>query len=138
MAVLVLVVAALAVSFASSFHAYLVQRDHVQSTKAQIAEREAGITALEREKQRWEDPAYVQAQATRLGYVKIGEVGFLVLDEDGEPLQHEGELSDPGDILEQKPTPWWTKAWASMEAAGDPPTEAEQHRSDKIIDGTKQ
>ncbi|MGN0063650.1 MAG: septum formation initiator family protein [Nocardioides sp.] len=135
--ILLLVVAVLVVSYASSLRAYLVQRDHIASTKAEIAERQSRISALEREKQRWEDPAYVQAQATKLGYVKIGEVGFLVLDEDGSPLESEVELSDPDDVLRTTPTPWWSKAWASMESAGDPPTEAEKLQTDKIIDGTK-
>lgn len=135
--ILLLVIAVLVVSYASSLRAYLVQRDHIATSKAEIAERQARISALEREKQRWDDPAYVQAQATRLGYVKIGEVGFLVLDEDGSPLESDVELSDPQDVLETTPTPWWSQAWASMESAGDPPAEPEKLQTDKIIDGTK-
>src|SRR5688500_18324178 len=56
-AVLVLVLAVLTVSYASSLRAYLQQRSHIGDLKAQIAEREASINDLEREKKRWDDPA---------------------------------------------------------------------------------
>ena len=54
---LVLVLAVLTVSYASSLRAYLQQRSHIGDLKAQIAEREASINDLEREKKRWDDPA---------------------------------------------------------------------------------
>src|SRR5688572_6777678 len=73
-AVLVLVLAVLTVSYASSLRAYLQQRSHIGDLKAQIAERETAINALEREKQRWQDPAFVKAQArARFGYLMPGE-----------------------------------------------------------------
>ena len=72
-AVLVLVLAVLTVSYASSLRAYLQQRSHISELKTAIAEREASINDLEREKQRWEDPAYVKAQArARFGYLMPG------------------------------------------------------------------
>jgi hypothetical protein len=136
--VLVLVVAVLVVSYASSLRAYLVQRDHIESVKAEIAEREKAIDAKEREKQRWEDPAYVAAQArAHLGYVKIGETGFRVLDADGEPLEAGAELHDPDDVLTTTPEAWWTGAWASMELAGDPPEAEDRTPLDRVVDGTR-
>ena len=62
-AILVLVLAVLAVSYASSMRAYLQQRAHITDLKDQIALRQANIDDLEREKRRWEDPAYVKQQA---------------------------------------------------------------------------
>ena len=47
-AVLVLVLAVLTVSYASSLRAYLEQRAHINDLKTQIAEHEANIDALER------------------------------------------------------------------------------------------
>ena len=83
-AVLVLVLAVLTVSYASSLRAYLQQRAHIGDLKAQIVEREASIDDLEREKQRWDDPAYVKAQArARFGYLMPGEAGFEVIGADG-------------------------------------------------------
>src|SRR6476661_2350445 len=62
-AVLVLVVSALLVSYASSLRAHLDQRSHITALEQSIAQSERDITALKREKARWDDPAYVEAQA---------------------------------------------------------------------------
>ena len=122
--ILVLVVAVLAVSYASSMKAYLQQRTHIAELKEQIAARSASIDALEREKRRWDDEAYVRAQAReRFGYLMPGETAYVVLDEDGEPLEARSELNDPGQVLREPPKPWWDDAWESVELAGNPPRE---------------
>jgi hypothetical protein len=119
-----MVLAVLAVSYASSLRAYLEQRSHINDVKAQIAERRAHIDELEQEKDRWKDPAYVSAQAReRFGYVKPGETPFVVL-EDGEPLESEAELTDPDSIDQEPLRAWYDDAWDSVKIAGDPPTEA--------------
>jgi cell division protein FtsB len=134
--VLVLVLAVLTVSYASSLRAYIQQRSHIADLKAAIAQREASIEDLEREKQRWEDPAYVKAQArARFGYLMPGETGFQVLDEDGRPLEQQATLNDPDDVLKIEPTAWWSPAWDSVELAGNPPPPAPETPS--VIDGVK-
>ncbi len=121
-AILILVVAVLTVSYASSMRAYLQQRAHISDLKAQIADREASIDDLEREKRRWNDPAYVQAQAReRFGYVMPGETSYVVLGEDGKPLEGETELPTPSDALTPAPEPWFDNAWQSVVLAGNPP-----------------
>ena len=136
--VLVLVLAVLAVSYASSMRAYLTQRAHIQDLKTAIAEREASIDALEREKRRWEDPAYVKAQAReRFGYLMPGETGYQVLGEDGKPLKSQAELTDPDEVVKVVPTAWWTDAWDSVELAGHPPPPGADEAT-RLIDGTKQ
>ena len=136
-AVLVLVLAVLTVSYASSLRAYLQQRSHIGDLKVQIAEREASINDLEREKKRWDDPAYVKAQArARFGYLMPGEAGFEVIGPDGEPLEAQASLNDPDDVIKTVPTAWWTSAWESMELAGNPPPPEEEPVD--LVDGTKQ
>jgi cell division protein FtsB len=136
-AVLVLVLAVLTVSYASSLRAYLQQRSHIGDLKAQIAEREASITDLEREKRRWEDPAYVKAQArARFGYLMPGEQGFEVIGADGKPLEAQATLNDPDEVIKTVPKAWWTAAWESMELAGNPPPPDEEPA--EMIDGTQQ
>lgn len=133
---LVLVLAVLTVSYASSLRAYIQQRSHISDLKTAIAEREASINDLEREKQRWEDPAYVKAQArARFGYLMPGETGFQVLDENGQPLEQQATLNDPADVLKIEPTAWWSPAWDSVELAGNPP--APQPETPSVIDGVK-
>ncbi|MDP3889868.1 septum formation initiator family protein [Nocardioides sp.] len=132
-AILILVVAVLAVSYASSMRAYLQQRAHIAEVKEQIAERRANIEVLEREKRRWQDEAFVQAQAReRFGYLMPGETGYQVIDEDGRPLDRDDTLSDPSEVAQEQPTPWWDTAWESVEIAGDPPTVEESTPADKI------
>ena len=134
-AILVLVLAVLTVSYASSMRAFLQQRSHINALKAQIAEREASIDALETEKRRWDDPAYVEQQARqRLGYVMPGERTYLVLDENGQPLQPEASLADPDEVITTTPTAWYDDAWASVELAGHPPKPAKPPLTE--IDGS--
>ena len=134
-AVLVLVVAVLMVSYASSMKAFLQQRAHINDLKGQIAQREANIDALEAEKQRWSDPAYIEQQArARLGYVMPGEKTYLVLDEDGNALRPQSDLDDPAEVLSTTPTPWWSDAWESVELAGHPPKPAKPPATE--IDGS--
>ena len=135
-AVLVLVLAVLTVSYASSLRAYLQQRAHINDLKTSIALHEANIDQLQDEKDRWSDPAYVAQQAReRLGYVMPGERTYLVLDEDGRPLEPAAELQDPTKVLSTSPTPWWSDEWASVELAGNPPKVGRPPASE--IDGTK-
>jgi cell division protein FtsL len=135
-AVLVLVLAVLTVSYASSLRAYLQQRSHINHLKSSIAQHEANIDALEAEKKRWADPAYVEQQAReRLGYVMPGEKTYLVLDEDGNPLEPAAELDDPAQVISTAETPWWDDAWASVELAGNPPRTGKPPATS--IDGTR-
>ncbi len=135
-AVLVLVLAVLTVSYASSLRAYLEQRGHINDLKSQIIEHEANIDDLESEKDRWEDPAYVEQQAReRLGYVMPGEKTYLVLGEDGKPLEPASALQDPTTVLATSQTAWWSDGWASVELAGHPPKAEKPPASE--IDGTK-
>ena len=121
-AILVLVLAVLTVSYASSMRAYVQQRAHITELKTLIAQREVSIDDLEREKRRWDDPAYVQQQAReRFGYVMPGETSYVVLGADGKPLESRGTLTDPETVLARTPTPWWDNAWKSVELAGLPP-----------------
>ncbi|WP_141014065.1 FtsB family cell division protein [Nocardioides sambongensis] len=122
-AILVLVLAVLAVSYASSLRAYLQQRSQINDLQAQIAERKDAIDDLEREKERWQDPAFVAQQAReRFGYVPRGETPFVVVDEDGELLDGSSELSDPDEVVQTEERAWYDDVWDSMKIAGDPPT----------------
>jgi cell division protein FtsB len=134
-AVLVLVVAVLTVSYASSMKAYLQQRAHIVDLKQQIAQSEADINALEREKSRWHDPAYVQSQArARFGYLMPGETSYVVLGEDGKPLEAETSLLPRKSVIVKQPTAWWDTAWQSVELAGNPPVPEDEPKPATHID----
>jgi cell division protein FtsB len=119
-AVLVLVLAVLMVSYASSLRAYLQQRDELKTLRSNIAQSKAEIAALTREEKRWHDPAYVRAQARqRFGWVLPGEVGFRVLGRRGKPLGSSDTLAEPAHTGPTAPE-WYQTAWGSDVAAGLP------------------
>lgn len=121
-AVLVLVVAVLAVSYASSLRAYIQQRSHISDLRSQIAEKEDRIDDLKVEKERWSDDAFIQAQAReRLGFVLPGQTGYVLLDEHGKPVDARSSLSDPSTVGQREQTPVYEKVWDSLELAGHPP-----------------
>ncbi|MGH3385416.1 MAG: FtsB family cell division protein [Nocardioidaceae bacterium] len=118
------VLAVLLVSYASSLRTWVDQRDHINDLEAQIATDSAAVDALTEEKQRWEDPAYVEAQAReRFGWVLPGEIGYRVIDEDGKALGVTAELSEPDTQSTDESPAWWVTAWGSVEAAGKDPAE---------------
>jgi cell division protein FtsB len=131
-AILVLVLAVLAVSYASSLRAYLQQRDQIDDLESQIAEREASIGDLEREKDRWDDPAYVMQEARKRGYILPGETPFVVVDADGEPLT-ESELDDPSSVGDDEAPAWYDGVWRSVKVAGNPPTRVPPPPEKRIV-----
>ena len=120
-AVLVVVFAILVIAYASSMRAYLHQRALINNLNAQIAQAETNINALQLEKNRWRDPAYVEQQARlRFGWVLPGQTAYQVLDQNGNPLTGGNELTDPTTIDPNKPEAWWSKVQQSLDAADHP------------------
>ena len=118
---MVVVLAVLVVSYASSMRAYLQQRAHINDLRAQIDSSERDISALEREKRRWQDDAYVETQAReRFGWVLPGETSYQVIDRNGKPLERGDELTDPDSVARQVPDPWWDKVYGTLEDADHP------------------
>ena len=118
-AVLVLVLALLMVSYASSMRAYLDQRRHLAELRASIATSQVQVDRLSREKKRWKDPAYVKTIAhQRFGWVMPGEIGFQVLDKDGKPLDPTDTLPKPRASTEASRPLWWQSAWGSVVESG--------------------
>jgi hypothetical protein len=116
------VLAVLTISYASSMRAYLQQRAQIEDLKGQIATTSASIADLEKEKRRWQDPAYLEQQARlRFNFVFPGETPYQVIDEDGRPLDSQETLSDPSTIVKTVPPAWWDDVWGSVELAGNPP-----------------
>ena len=133
-AALVLVVSVLMVSYASSFRAYLEQRQQLAQLNEQIAQSNANIKELRREKERWADPAYKAKMAReKFGFVMRGEVGFVVLDSNGQPLDHVDSLSDPNVATDGGRPEWYDSAWDSVLLAGNPPDPADEPKPVDVI-----
>jgi hypothetical protein len=97
------------------------QQSEISALREEVATREKNVADLEQQLARWDDPAFVKAQARqRLKYVMPGEVGYLVLDE-GEKQE---EPTTPTDVAAQQVStstrPWFGTLWESVQEAGNP------------------
>ena len=87
--VLALVVGALVV-LAPSLKNFVEQRQEIARLEAAVREAQADVDQLEAEIARWDDPAYIEAQARdRLYYVFPGDRSYLVIGDDGIPASSE-------------------------------------------------
>ncbi|WP_255305116.1 septum formation initiator family protein [Microbacterium sp. 3J1] len=97
---------------------FIDQRQKIAALEQSIQVSEDEITALEKERERWDDPAYITTQAReRLYYVKPGEVVYLI-DNDLDPAalpQQQGPVSD---TLEETPSDWMPQLLRTLTSAG--------------------
>lgn len=114
-AVLLLILGMLGVAYAWPLREYVRQRGELSDLRAATARTAARVDALEAEKARWADPAYVEAQARgRLHYVMPGEVAYTVV--------HPGQRTLVK-TLPKTPPPlraWYDALWGSVRGADEP------------------
>lgn len=105
-----------------TLHAYLEQRVEVDQLRAEVEAARERNDNLQADLQRWEDDAFVRAQAReRLSFVMPGEKAFRVIDPEtvpDVPPAAEGPATalDAGSTL-----PWYANVWESVEVAGETP-----------------
>ena len=110
---LVIILAALIVSYASSLRAWVDQQQQMSALRIEQADQTQRVGELQDEIARWNDPAFVKAQAReRFGYVMPGEVGFVVLDDKSVPTT---TTTAPAKV--SSATRWWQQLWGSVGAA---------------------
>jgi cell division protein FtsL len=121
--ILVLVLAVLGVSYASSIRAWLNLRSEQNSLTAQIAAQRAAIAALKQQQARWSDPAYIETMARlRFGWVMPGEHSYRVIGKDGTVLKVGNDtLTDTFSDSGTAQPPWWAGAAGSLVRADAPP-----------------
>ncbi|GIG33350.1 hypothetical protein Col01nite_25090 [Cellulomonas oligotrophica] len=99
---------------------YLQHRAELQALRSEHAAAVETNEDLRAELQRWDDPAYVTAQAReRLSFVMPGETAFLVVDPDAvveeEPVAEGAVTPEAGGST----SPWYATVWESVEMAGE-------------------
>ena len=110
-AILVLVIAALAVTLAIPVRSWLSQRAEISALQTDVDSARERVAALEGELADWSDPAYVIAQArSRLHFVFPGEIGYVVLGHDDRPVETEA-------IAPTEEAPWYERLWESTRQA---------------------
>jgi cell division protein FtsB len=116
-AVLALVVCGLMLSLAYPVREFVDQRSRITDLREQEAASRASVEQLQGQLRRWEDPAYVKAQARqRLHYAMPGETQYVVLEPEEAPLPEDGPATPEADPEQQRP--WYSQLWDSVENAG--------------------
>ena len=102
----------------STVAAYVGQREDIAALRDKVAAQEQDVAALEAERERWRDPAYVEQQARqRLKFVKPGERSYTVLD--AEPRDAADPV--PGVATSDEPAlAWYATVWESTRTADAP------------------
>ncbi|WP_143598381.1 FtsB family cell division protein [Phycicoccus duodecadis] len=118
--VLVSILAFLAVLLGSSVAAWFHQRTQIAALRERVASQEADVAALRAERERWNDPAYVEQQAReRLKFVRPGERSYTVLDP-APATATTPEIAGPGAREKVAPRPWYDTVWESVRTADAP------------------
>jgi cell division protein FtsB len=110
------IVVLLVVLLASPIHRYLASRSDISATAQQLTKDQQHLRDLQRQKQRWGDPGYIQQQArSRLQFAMPGDTVYVVVDKgarsDIEKTAGSGSSTPRG-------TAWNTRLWDSVRAAG--------------------
>lgn len=113
------VVVVLITILAIPFRQWITQGARIADLESQVAWHTQRVADLEAAHERWEDPAYIEAQArARLHFVRPGEVGYVVLTEE-EVAAPETTQTRPM-AAAPKGGPWWSAVWTTVEQAADP------------------
>jgi hypothetical protein len=113
----------LALLIAPYVRPWLAQRSQLAQGREEVARLQREVDGLTAERNRWDDPAYVKAQArARLHLVMPGEIGYVNLDpatgrsRDADPRSAEAALPPRHDDA------WYGALWQSVVGAGIVPT----------------
>lgn len=103
------------VSLAPAVSTYLAQQQDIADAEARIATQQADLQRLDEQRARWDDPAYVRAQAgSRLFYVTPGTTAYRVI----RTTAQEAAGATPAATAQPGDTPWTTTLLDSLVAAG--------------------
>jgi cell division protein FtsB len=106
-----------------SVRAYLKQQETLQDLQGQLVDAQAQVDDLQGQVARWNDPAYVIAQARdRLVYVLPGETPYRVVDPEfvsGPGVSGDAASAVASSARATEPArPWFATLWGSIERAG--------------------
>jgi cell division protein FtsB len=113
--VLILVLVMALAVLLPSLRAYARQRDRLAELRADAEAAATEVANLEAELARWDDPAYVIAQAReRFNYVLPGETPYRVIDPETVTGAPE-EVVEPDAPVTRDGVSWYSVVWDSLE-----------------------
>ena len=108
----------LALLIAPYVRPWLAQRSQLAQGGQEVAQLQRQVEALQAERDRWNDPAYVKAQArARLHLVMPGEVGYVNL-EPTRPAAGTDPRSAAAALPPRHDGAWYGALWQSVVGAG--------------------
>lgn len=108
---LAVVLVTITVLLAPSVRTYLLQQGELNTLRDEIAALEQSQLESERQLARWEDPAYIKAQAReRIFLVMPGETRYVVV---GDSVLGEEAVGSSGEAPQD--LPWVDALWNSIE-----------------------
>ena len=117
--ILGLVVVTLFLALAVPVRAWFAQRAEIAELRAGVDSARERVAELEDQKQRWDDPNFVAAEARRrLHFVLPGEVGFVALGLETVTGEAEAQAAAR--------RPWYDSLWRSVERADIKPATAKK------------
>ncbi|WP_246036628.1 MULTISPECIES: FtsB family cell division protein [Cellulomonas] len=109
---------------------FLHQRAEVEALREEHAAALEHNEDLEAELRRWDDDAYVMAQAReRLSFVMPGETAYRVVDPEAAPAAPDPEPGSPATV-EGSTRPWYSTVWESVQQAGGTQVPAARDEAD--------
>jgi len=97
---------------------FIAQRQQIAALERSVQLSIEEVDALEQQRERWKDPAYITTQAReRLYYVKPGEIVYLV-DNDLPPELRPQEQRAVSEDVEQTRTDWMAQLVRSVTESG--------------------
>ena len=103
---------------------WVAQRSQIADGSRRVQELQREVNALSDERRRWDDPAYVRAQAReRLHFVMPGETGYIVLDDSAKsPVLTDPRTAEAAVHGRRGDEPWYSTVWDSIRLAGEEPS----------------
>ncbi|MBI1351953.1 MAG: septum formation initiator family protein [Actinomycetales bacterium] len=112
--ILAVVIGTLLLALAVPVRSWFGQRAQIATLRADVEAAQQRVADLETQKQRWDDPNFVAAEARRrLHFVLPGEIGYVTLGTEQQVLAADG-ATGPGE-------PWYSALWGAVRAADSPP-----------------
>jgi cell division protein FtsB len=106
---------------------YMTQQLQTAQLREQVAAAAQQNDELQAALGRWQDPAYVKAQARqRLSFAMPGDRTFRVSDPENAPTPQAAPALEPApthldsDVAAADAPPWYAKLWDSVVVAGQP------------------
>lgn len=118
--ILALVAITLFVALVVPVRTWFAQRAEIAQLRADVEAVRDRVAELQLQKERWEDPAFVAAEARRrLHFVLPGEIGYVTLgSQSAEELAAEQAAANAA--------PWYSALWGAMKEVDSPAKEPEK------------